>query len=442
MFSLKKLALSGTLWTFFGYGSTQALRLIGNLILTRLLVPEMFGLMALVNVFIIGLNLFSDLGIGPSIIQNPKGDDANFYNTAWTIQIIRGIGLWLFCLIFAYPLANFYQESQLIVLLPIIGFSMVIAGFNSTSVFTLNRQINLAKLTIFEFIVQLLGLGIMIIWAIISPTIWALVIGNLIQSLIKMIASHFLVSNIKNKLVWDQIALEDLVKFGRWVFLATAMSFLGSQADRLILGKIFSLEILGIYTIAYTFADLPRQLMNRINGKVMFPLFVRQIETPRQELRHKLLKQRWLLLLCLAVGLTIPICFGDWIILFLYNDDYSEGAWMLPILSMGLWLPMLAQTIDPVLFALGKPQYVAIGNFGKFIYMLIFIPLGYQLLGTFGAVITVAANDFPFYLAVCYGLSKENLLSLKQDLLATLLLVICVAVILLLRQYLGFGLPF
>jgi O-antigen/teichoic acid export membrane protein len=441
MFSLKKLAISGTLWTFFGYGAAQALRLIGNLILTRLLVPEMFGLMALVNVFIIGLNLFSDLGIGPSIIQNSQGDEPDFYNTAWTIQIIRGFGLLILCLILAYPLANFYQEPQLLLLLPIIGFSMVIAGFNSTSLFTLNRQINLAKLTIFEFIVQFLGLVIMIVWAIISPTIWALVIGNLIQGLIKMIASHFLVSNVRNRLVWDQTALEDLVKFGRWIFIATAMSFLGSQADRLILGKIFTLEVLGVYTVAYTFADLPRQLMNRINGKVMFPLMVKQIHAPRNELRRKLLKQRWLLLLSLALGLTIPICFGDWIILFLYDDNYSAGAWMLPILSMGLWLPILAQTIDPVLYALGKPQFIALGNFGKFIYMLIFIPLSYQVFGILGAVIAVAANDFPFYLAVSYGVGQEKLGSLKQDLLATLLIIALVSIVLLLRWSFGFGFP-
>lgn len=440
--SLNQLAIRGTIWTIFGYGASQGLRLIGNLILTRLLVPEMFGLMALINVFIMGLNLFSDLGIGPSIIQNAKGNEPNFYNTAWTIQVIRGFGLWLCCLILAYPVASFYEDKQLIFLLPIIGFSTIIAGFNSTSLFSLNREINLGKLTIFEFIIQLIGLIIMIVWAIISPTIWALIIGNLIQGLVKMIASHFLVKEVKNKFVWDKIALQELIRFGRWIFIATAMSFLATQADRLILGKIFTLETLGVYTVAYTFADLPRQVMNRVNSKVMFPVIAQQIDTPRQELRKKILKKRWLLLLGLAGCLTFLICFGDWLILFLYDERYSEGSWMLPILAIGLWLPVLAMTIDPVLYALGKPQYIAIGNFGKFIYMLIFIPLSYKLMGIVGAIIAVSANDFPFYLAVCYGVGKEKLLSLKQDLLATLLLIISVSIILLLREYLGLGLPF
>lgn len=84
MSSLKKLAIRGMVWTVAGYGASQILRLGSNLILTRLLFPELFGLMTLVNIFITGLHLFSDIGVGPSIIQNKRGDDPVFLNTAWT----------------------------------------------------------------------------------------------------------------------------------------------------------------------------------------------------------------------------------------------------------------------------------------------------------------------------------------------------------------------
>ncbi len=90
MSSLQKKAIGASVWVIIGYGSSQCLRLISNLILTRLLVPELFGLMALVNTFIIGLNLFSDVGIRPSIIRSERGEDPLFLNTAWTLQVIRG----------------------------------------------------------------------------------------------------------------------------------------------------------------------------------------------------------------------------------------------------------------------------------------------------------------------------------------------------------------
>src|ERR687885_208624 len=114
MSSLKNQALRGTVWTIAGYGASQVLRLGSNIILTRLLLPEFFGLMNLVNVFIIGLHLFSDVGLGPSVVQNKRGDDPDFLNTAWTIQVGRGIILWICSLILAWPVSQFYNEPQLL----------------------------------------------------------------------------------------------------------------------------------------------------------------------------------------------------------------------------------------------------------------------------------------------------------------------------------------
>ena len=87
--SLKSLALKGSVWTLGGYGIAQLLRLVSNVVLAKLLFPEAFGLMVLVTIFMQGIAMFSDIGIIPSIIQNKRGDDPRFLNTAWTIQVIR-----------------------------------------------------------------------------------------------------------------------------------------------------------------------------------------------------------------------------------------------------------------------------------------------------------------------------------------------------------------
>jgi O-antigen/teichoic acid export membrane protein len=112
MSSIKKLAIRGAVWTIASYGTSQILRFGSNLILTRLLIPDVFGLMALVYVFISGLHLFSDIGIGTSIIQNKRGDDPVFLNTAWTMQVIRGVGLWICSLLIAWPVAAFYAKPN------------------------------------------------------------------------------------------------------------------------------------------------------------------------------------------------------------------------------------------------------------------------------------------------------------------------------------------
>ena len=93
--SLTARALRSALFTLGGFGSAQLIRLASNLILTRLLFPEAFGMMALTMVFLQGLQMFSDVGVAPAIQQSKRGDDADFLDTAWTIQVVRGLCLWL-----------------------------------------------------------------------------------------------------------------------------------------------------------------------------------------------------------------------------------------------------------------------------------------------------------------------------------------------------------
>lgn len=439
--SLKKQAVRGTIWTIIGYGSSQVLRFGSNLILTRLLVPELFGLMALVQIFIMGLTLFSDIGINPSIIRSDRGDDPVFLNTAWTLQIIRGFGLWFACLILARPVANFYNEPKLLWLIPIVGLTTIISGFDSTSLASLNRHMEVGKLAIFELAIQIVSLIILIVWASISPTIWALVAGSLISTSLKSFWSHRLNWLKPNRLAWNKEAIDEIASFGKWIFVSTAMTFLASQSDRIILGKFFTLEMLGIYVIAFTFADIPSKIGFKIGNKVIFPTVSKMIDLSREQLRKRIAQKREKIAMLLAFGISILCCFGDLIILFLYDSRYEQAAWMLPILALGIWPIILCQTVNPILLAIGQPQYTAMGNFLKFLYMLIILPLGILKLGNVGVIAIIAFNDLPLYLAVNYGLEKEKLGFVIQDLKLTLLLLLLLILFLTLRIIMNLGLP-
>lgn len=441
MASLGKLAIHGTIWTLVGYGSAQGLRLGGNLILSRLLAPEMFGLMALVQTFIMGLALFSDIGIRPSIIRSPRGDDPVFLNTAWTLQVIRAIIIWLCCFLIAWPVSQFYGDSRLVWLIPLVGTGVAIKGFSSTSLARLNRKIAVGKLTIFELGIQAVSLTTMVVWAFFRQTIWALVGGNLLSSLLTTVWSYRLEPGASNRFAWDKEAVRELATFGRWIFVSTAMTFLAQQADRLILGKLFSLEMLGVYTIAFTFSDIPSAIIGQIDSKVIFPVLSKKADLPRASLRAKILQKRWPLLLGLAVVTAILSSFGDLLILALYDSRYQDAAWMLPILALGIWPISISQTVNSSLLAIGQSSYAAAGFFLKFLYMIIFLPLAFSQLGVLGVIIVIACNDIPFYAMVNYGALREGTSTIVQDLQMTLLFIGLVALLWISRYSLGFGLP-
>ena len=189
---LRARALLASAWTLFSLLSRNGLRLASNLILTRILFPEAFGVMAIVNAVHAGLMLFSDFGIGASIVQNKRAEESEFLDTAWTIQVLRGFALWLCTAILAWPVAQFYNEPQLFYLIPISGFSAVIAGFNSTSIFLLQRHLKQGTRTAIELANQVVTLLVTIALAYHYRAVWTLAVGPLAGVLVTLVWSHLL----------------------------------------------------------------------------------------------------------------------------------------------------------------------------------------------------------------------------------------------------------
>jgi hypothetical protein len=147
-------ALSGGALTAGAFAASQALRLGSNLILTRLLYPEAFGVMALVTMVLVGLQMFSDTGIGPAISRSPRGDEPGFLNTAWTVNVIRGLLLWGLTALAAWPMARFLRGAGTGAASAGGGAGAVIAGFNPTRIDTANRHLLLGRVTLVELAAQ------------------------------------------------------------------------------------------------------------------------------------------------------------------------------------------------------------------------------------------------------------------------------------------------
>jgi len=442
MSSLKKLAFRGAVLTIASYGLSNILRLGSNLILTRLLAPEFFGLMALVNVFLMGLHLFSDIGVGPSIIQNKHGEEPAFLHTAWTMQVLRGGVLWLCCIIIAWPISHFYNNPPLLWLIPIVGLNTLISSFNSTALYKLERDLEVGKLLVYDIGIQVITIMVMVIWAWFSPSIWALVAGNIVSAIVQLVWSHRLIPTQPMRFAWEPEAVKEIFSLGKWIFISTAVAFLAMQADRLILGKLIPIGLLGVYGIAMTFAEMPRGIASSVGYKVMLPAASKLAHLPREEFRAKILNNRRLLLMGAAVFLIGLSSFGDVLILSVYDYRYAQAAWMLPILAIGIWPNLLFETLRQVLMAIGLPKYEASGQFLKSVFVCVGLPLGFYLKGIVGAVIVVALNDLPIYGMIAYGLWREQISTLKQDFLMTTLFVGLLALVLIVRFSLGFGHPF
>lgn len=259
--TLKKRAFAASRSVLVGHLLSQLIRFGGNLVLTRLLVPEMFGVMAIVNVIMTGISMVSDIGISQHVVQSKRGEEPLFLNTVWTIQILRGISVCCLILLASVglyqankfgliPQAMIYANKDLPYLLGIVAIGTLISSFNSIHLILLNRRLRLGKSVFIEITSQVLGLIAVIYIAWHERTIYALVSGSIISSTTKLLLSHLLIKE-RCRFAWDKETVNDIAHFGRWIMLSSLLGFLFAQGDRLLLGSFISPEQLGVYMVAF-----------------------------------------------------------------------------------------------------------------------------------------------------------------------------------------------
>ncbi|MCC6907835.1 MAG: oligosaccharide flippase family protein [Phycisphaerales bacterium] len=389
----RSLAVQGALWTLGGYGWSQIMRLGSHLILAWLLAPEIFGLMALVKVFMQGMEMFSDVGIKPSIIQSKRGHDPAFLNTAWTIQIIRGLGLWLCTCLLTWPAAAMFARNDetawaLLYLLPVAGCGTVIAGFSSTALATLNKDLRLGRLTTLEIASQMVSLTVMVLWALVNPSVWAMVAGGLASVCFKMIASHFIVPGHRVRVAWDRESAQELFTFGKWVFLSTAFTFLALNLDRIILGNVLTLADLGLYSIAFVFAKVPFYVCTRLGGTVLFPVYARHRDRPERMVEVALQAREVVLwagaAVCIAMAVVSPLFFET-----LWDERYHSAGGIAQWMALYIWSMIVLLTMDRLPLALGNSKALFYANVWR-TAGVVFAVAGYAVWGLAGFVIGLA----------------------------------------------------
>jgi O-antigen/teichoic acid export membrane protein len=363
---------------------SNVIRLGSNLILTRLLFPEAFGLMALVVVVLAAAVMFSDLGIRGSVIQHPRGLEPAFLDTAWTFQIVRGFVLGTAIFALATPLARFYDEPLLRDLLRVVALFPVIQGFNSTQMLVLQREVQLGRLTVLNLGTQILGVFIMVGLALWLQSVWALMVGMLVPPLATVVLSHLVLGGHPNRLGFDLKAASSLLSFGKYILFASAAGFLVNQGDKAVLGKFVSLDDLAFYNIALTLATIPLMLARALSDKVIYPLYARRPPNENQTNKRKIDRARRLLTLGLVTA-AIPLAiFGDWLTRLLYDPRYYTAGPLL-ILIVSANLPFLiTESYLKMPLAAGRSGLYAIFQsmraFVQFGLLLLMIP-AFGLLG-------------------------------------------------------------
>ena len=389
--SLMERALRSSAITSLGFVGYQFLRLLSNLLLTRILFPEAFGLMALISVVMMGLAMFSDVGVSPAIMQSKRGDDHDFLNTAWTIQIIRGACLWVVACLLAYPAALLYNEPQLTLLLPVAALSLLINGFNPTKLETANRHLRAGRVTAIDLGVQIVGLIVAIAAAWLTQSVWALVISGIASAIVQVIFLQVFLPGPANRFRWEPAAANELISFGKWIFLSTVCGFFIGQGDKLVIGKYLSLEEFGVYNIGFFLASFPLLMGGLVTRKVLIPIYR---ESPPHESRENFLRLRKMRLPATAVLIAMLLAvaaLGPWLVNLLYDPRYMAAGAVVALLACMQIPQVIVLTYDQAALATGDSKRFFVLALARAILIFGGLIVGLEVYGLIGAMLGLGA---------------------------------------------------
>lgn len=377
--ALNAKARSGSAWIVLAFGSGQVVRLGLNIVTAALLFEEAFALMALVSAVMMGLAMFSDIGLQQNVIQSPRGDEPDFLNTAWTMQVLRGIVLTFLAALLAWPLATFYGANdpaahELRWLIPLVALTAMFDGLRSPRMLSAARHMQVAAMTRIEIVVTLANAAMMLGLVWYTRSVYALAIAAVCSSALHAALSYALLPGPRARFMLEPTAVRSVFSFGKWIFLSTLISFMAIQVDRLTFAAMYPLAEVGVYSIAASLALMVMALVGRLQGAIVFPWYARMLESG-VELPDAFVKAEKPVLLMSTYFVVLLVVGAGSFFSLAYDARYAQAAVFLPILAFGAWFSTIGGMYGAAFLAKGQPKWIAMVSAVKVLSFLAFLAL-------------------------------------------------------------------
>lgn len=439
--SLKKQALSGIKWTFLQQFSVQVVNFIVQIILARLLMPEMFGLIAMILIFVSIGQMLVDNGMTSSLVRTRNINHVD-YSTVFFANILITSMIYLI-LYFAAPyIAEFYNQSILIEIIRIMGLIFVIKAISSVQIAKLTREMNFKLQMKIQIPSSLISGMIGIYTAYNGFGVWSIVFLNLTQALTHTIITIFSVRWYPT-LVFNLKIFKYHLNFGYKLTLAGLIDTVFNDSYRIIIGKYFSPASVGFFNQAENMRIFPVEQMSTIMGKVTYPLFSNIIN-------DEALKNAYRISAKLIFFVTAPMMFCLILIAeegfrFLFGEKWLPAVPFFKILAIAsIFRPVSAYNLN-ILKAKGKSSLILKIEIIKKTIGLLFIVVGFQY-DIIGLIVSLTLFSILCFFINIYFCSKLIFYTVKDQILdiAKYILLSVILFILLskIKEYLFFNFDF
>jgi O-antigen/teichoic acid export membrane protein len=353
MKDLKEKTIRGGLARLCAQVASFVLRLGSLMLLARLLGPKDFGLVGMVTAFTGVLTLFRDFGLSAAAIQQ-KNVTHEQTSTLFWINIFIGVLLGLLAVACAPAIAAFYHEPRLFAVTVVLalGFLFNAAGVQHSVL--LQRQMRFTALAITNTVGLIVGTAIAIGGAKAGYGYWALVAMTVTVPLISTVG-FWLTTGWVPGMPHRRVGIRSMMRFGGTITLNGLISYVASNSEKILLGRFWGVDALGIYGRAYQLINIPTENLNSAAGEVAFSALSRLQDDPTR------LKSYFLKGYSVVLALTLPITvacalFADDIVRVLLGPKWSDAAAIFRLLAPTI---LVFAIINPLFWLLSSLGLVA-----------------------------------------------------------------------------------
>ncbi len=392
--SLKSQATKGMLWSAVDKFAVQGGQFIIGVLLARLLMPEDFGLIGMLSIFIAISQSFIDSGMGSGLVQKIDRSDID-YSTVFVFNFLVSI-FFYFILFFTAPLiADFYKMPQLVLLTRVLSTSIILNSLVIVQRTKLTIDIDFKTIAKVNVASVILGGIIGVIFAYIGLGFWALVIQNLFGTIVSVVIL-WLLSKWSPSLLFSKKSFKELFGFGSKLLLSGLYAQTLNNIYNITIGKAYSTAELGFYTRAKSFAELTAGTVTGILQQVTFPILA-SIQDDRD--RMILVFRRLLKMSAFFIFpvMTILALLADPFIRLILTDKWLPVVPLLQLMCFArIFFPLSAINMN-ILNAMGRSDLFLKVDLSKLplivIALIVTIPLGVKAM-VIGNVITSILSFF------------------------------------------------
>lgn len=414
----EKLLVSSGL-TGAEYAINILFRILSTLVLTRLLSPEIFGVMGVILMFQMILVMLTDFGVRPLIVVSDHASDPNFLKTCWTVQVLHGLCTYGIILLLALLIWNMqelrltgetgvYAQPVLAPALAVAGLQLVLQGLESVNQSFYARDMRFGRITLINLTASVFAPVAAIAIAWIWPSVWALVISGLLAATLRLIMTFVLFNGPTMGICWRSEYVSELIHRGKWIVSHSALSILTNTADKILFSMFLSASAFGTYSLATQIIDIPRNLLGRIQSNLFLQVFRSLDESGDvQAMRRQYYRYRapFDALACMVAGGLITA--APAVIDLMYDPRYAQAGEILQILALGL--PLLGMgLIREAFIARKKLMLMTLVGFVQAVSIWLGMLVALPALGSaMGALLVVALHRVP-ELLLLLGLAQRE----------------------------------